>query len=109
MTRHTCPHCHQRVIRTVDADTCGLPITLHPTPVPRDYALLTIAAGHRAVTAESDNTFRNKRTRYYDLNADRIPNPRTAHKPHYVEHVCGATPPTTPAPPTTTVDQEAPF
>lgn len=109
MTRHTCPHCRAHIIKAVDNDTAGLPITLHPTPVPRLYALQAIATGSRAVIAEHDRTYRNQRTRYYDLDQHRIRNPRLATHPHYVQHVCGATPPTIPAPPPTPADQEAPF
>ena len=88
-----CPNCRAPVTTTVDNDVAGLPITLHPSPTTRRYALLAIAAGHQAVTAEHDGTWNAQRTRYYALDAWRIPNKRTATQPHYVEHACGVTPP----------------
>ena len=95
---HRCPHCRQPVTRTIDNDTAGIPITLHPTPVPRQYALLHIANGGRAVIAESDRTWNQRGTRYYHLSSWRISNQQLAHYPHYVTHECGVTPPTIPDP-----------
>ena len=94
-----CPHCRALVIDTVDNDTAGIPIALHPTPVPRQYALLHIAAGGRAVIAEHDQTWGNRGTRYYHLDSWRILSDNLTHYPHYVQHQCGVTPPTIPAPP----------
>lgn len=103
-----CPHCRAPVTTTVDNDTAGLPITLHPHPTTRAYALLHIADGGRAVIAESDRTWQQQQTRYYALDAWRIPNPSLATYPHYVDHQCGVTPPPVeqPAHPST---QEAAF
>ncbi len=108
MTRHHCPHCRAHIIRAVDNDVAGLPVTLHPLPVPRDYALLHIINGGRAVIAESDRTWMARGTRYYHLDAWRIPNPRLAHHPHYVTHQCGVTPPTIPDPPSPQPEGDTP-
>lgn len=109
MTATRCPHCRQPTITTTDNNPAGLPIVLHPAPTTRTYALLHIANGGRAVIAESDGDWRRPSTSYWILDAWRIPNTNLATRPHYVEHVCGVTPPT-PEPPTRPpVPMEAPF
>lgn len=96
MTRQLCPTCRTPVIHTIDQPTAGYPITLNPYPVPRRHALLAIAAGRRAVTAE---THRRHATVYWALTAWRINNPTTIREPHYIEHKCGETPPRITPPP----------
>ena len=99
MSRTRCPHCRQPTITTIDNNPAGLPIVLHPHPTSRLHALTTIANGHRAVIADSDGDWRHPSTSYWVLDAWRIPNTNLEHRPHYVEHQCGATPPP-PDPPT---------
>lgn len=93
MTTNRCPHCRAPITLTVDNDTAGLPITLHPTATTRAYALLHIAAGGHAVIAENDRTWNARATRYYRLDRWRIPNTNLTNYPHHVTHTCGVTPP----------------
>ena len=105
MTRRShCPTCRQPILDTLDDDTCALPITIHPTPTTRRHALLAIVAGYRVVFAEHSREHRNHRTRYYALDPWRIPNQRLATYPHYIEHICGHTPP--PAEKPQTIEKE---
>ncbi len=94
-----CPACRKPTTTTVDNDTAGLPVTLHPAPTSRWHALTQLATGHLAVVAESDRTWGQQSTRYYRLDEWRIHNTHLARSPHYVQHVCGVTPPP-PDPPT---------
>lgn len=106
MTTARCPHCHQPVTRTVDDEVAGLPVDLHPAPVPPAWARLAAAAGLTVVA-----THRHRRT----TSRHRVDHQWRGvrdHDTHHVEHICGHTPPAAPPPPPRTAtrpDEEAPF